>query len=70
MPVLEAAATVLTGFRLISGGAAVVELTKDTIDDSFPPEYGRVYNYTRELMDKRSVLDPALKVQNAEGYEG
>lgn len=69
MPVLEVTAAVLKGFRLISGGPAVVELTKDTIDDSFPSEYGRVYNYTRELMDKRSVLDPALKFKTQKGTE-
>ena len=67
MPALEVVADVLTGFRLISGDAAVVELTKENINDSFPLEYGRVYNYTRELMDRRSVLDPALKFETQKG---
>jgi hypothetical protein len=49
--------TLLTGFRHISSGSAVIDLTKETIKEKCPPEYGRLYDTVRVLMTNRSILD-------------
>lgn len=50
---------ILTAFRLVTSGAAVLALTKENLKTSFPPEYGRLYDKSKALMSKREVLDRA-----------
>ena len=50
--------SLLTGFRVITSGHGVIELTRETIKQC-PPEYGRIYDKVRSLMANRSVLDEA-----------
>ena len=69
MPSVELAA-ILTGFRLVSSGATVVELTKETIKKNYPPEYGRLHDKVRDLMGKRSVLDEASSFEMKEDDKG
>lgn len=59
MPEVVTLSALLTGFRLVSSGREIAELTKESIKKAFSPGLGTVYDKVKDLMDTRSIIDSA-----------